>query len=375
MEAQPQPDPLRRLAALVLSLFLAIMIGWLLLIGKGLLMPIVVAVLSVYVISSAANALGRWPGTRSLPDMLRKALVLLGFVAVLAVLNGVVILTARDLMAQAPAYQDNIEKLIVQAMRRFGIDGNPDWQAIRDVTIDRIDMQRLIGGMAGSVGAMVGGLVMAAVYAMFLTAEASGFGRKLAVALPGQDRAGRTLAVIKAVNARIGDYLAIKTLINVILGAISYAILWLAGVDHALFWALVIALLNYIPYFGSLVAVAFPVLLSLVQFGSLTLTLVLLVALTTAQMWVGNWLEPRMIGRTVNMSPFVVVAALAFWTTFWGVPGAILAVPLTSMLAIIFAAFDQTRPLAVLLAQDVTEFETAPAQQAPVRPAPARADA
>jgi len=358
MAPQPQVDPLRRLTALVLSLFLVIMIGWLLLIGKSLLMPIVIAVLSVYVIASAANALGRWPFTRALPSVLRRALVLLGFMAILAMLNGVVILTARDLMAQAPQYQDNLERLIVQGMRRFGIEGNPDWQAIRAVTIDRIDMQRLIGGMAGSVGAMVGGLVMAAVYAMFLTAEASGFGRKLAVALPGQDRAGRTLAVIKAVNARIGDYLAIKTLINVILGAISYAILWVAGVDHALFWALVIALLNYIPYVGSLVAVAFPVALSVVQFGSLAHTLVLLAALTAAQMWVGNMLEPRMIGRTVNMSPFVVVAALSFWSTFWGVPGAILAVPLTSMLAIIFAAFDQTRPLAVLLAQDVSEFET-----------------
>jgi AI-2 transport protein TqsA len=98
--------------------------------------------------------------------------------------------------------------------------------------------------------------------------------------------------------------------------------------------------------------------MSVVQFGSVQISLALAFLLTGAQMFVGNFLEPRLIGRKVNMSPFVVVVALSFWTAFWGIPGAVLAVPLTSMLAIILAAFDQTRPFAVLLAQDVSEFET-----------------
>lgn len=359
----PPADPVRRLTTLVLSIALAIMVGWLLLVGRGLLMPIVVAVLSVYVISSASSALGRWPVTGRLPSFLRKAIMLLGFLAVLAALNGVLIVTARDLMAQAPEYQKNLERLVGEIMGLFGIEGNPDWRAIEDATIGRLDMQQLIGGLAGSVGAVVGILVMAAIYALFLTAEAGGFRHKLSVALPDEKHATKTLDVINDINARIGEYLTIKTLINIILGVICYVILLLFGVDYALFWALIIALLNYIPYFGSLLGVAFPVFLTMVQFASVPITMAVLVLLTSAQMWVGNYLEPRMIGRTVNMSPFVVVAALAFWTTFWGVPGAILAVPLTSMLAIILAAFDQTRPLAVLLANDVTEFEHPPDRQ------------
>jgi len=165
------------------------------------------------------------------------------------------------------------------------------------------------------------------------------------------------MAVISDINERIADYLAVKTLINIILACLSFVILWLFGVDYALFWALVIGILNYIPYFGSLLGVAFPVLMSIAQFGSITLTLLIAGMLTATQMWVGNFLEPRMIGRRVNLSPFVVLVALSFWYAFWGIPGAILAVPMTSMLAIIFAAFDQTRPLAVLLANDVSVFE------------------
>ena len=350
-------DPVRALIILCLAILLAIMVGWLLVVGKDILLPIVIAVLSAYVMSNASRALGRWPVTRLLPPLLRRLVLLMAFIGVIIAFNGVVIVTVRDLVASAPAYQANLERLVTQVMAMFGTAGNPDWQAVRAVTIDRIDMTGLIGGLAGSVGALVGVLFMAVVYALFLTGEAGSFAHKISVALPGQGQADKTMAVIADINDRIADYLAVKTLINIILAALSFVILWLFGVDYALFWAIIIGILNYIPYFGSLLGVTFPVLLTVVQFGSLGLTVLIAMLLTAAQMWVGNFLEPRMIGRRVNLSPFVVLVALSFWYAFWGVPGAILAVPMTSMLAIIFAAFDQTRPLAVLLANDVSVFE------------------
>lgn len=356
-------DPASRLIVLSMSVFLAIMVGWLLMIGKSLLIPIMIAVMSVYVIATSSRAMARWPVTRQLPEFARKGLIGLAFVLILAALNWVVIVTARDLVALAPAYQANIERMIAQGFGLFGLEGNPDWETIADAVFGRIDMPAVIGVLAGSVGSMVGVLVLAVVYAIFLAAETTGFAHKLAVALPNRLQAARTQDVIEAINARIGDYLAVKTLINVVVGLLSWVVLWLFGVDHALFWALMIGLLNYIPYFGSLVAVAFPVLMTMVQFGSIQFTLLVLASLTAVNMWVGNWLEPRMIGGRVNMSPFVVVAALSFWTSLWGVAGAILAVPMTSTLAIILASFSQTRPLAVLLANDVSEFER-PAEKA-----------
>lgn len=142
--------------------------------------------------------------------------------------------------------------------------------------------------------------------------------------------------MIADANQKIGTYLATKTLINIILGVLSWAVLWWFDVDFAVFWALVIALLNYIHYVGSFLCVVFPVVLSLAQFG--------------------NIIEPRMIGKQVNLSPFVVMVALSLWSALWGIPGAILAIPLTSMIAIICAVSPSTRPLAVLLADDVSGF-------------------
>lgn len=93
-------------------------------------------------------------------------------------------------------------------------------------------------------------------------------------------------------------------------------------------------------------------MLALAQFGSLSWAVLAFILLMAVQMFVGNVLEPKMIGKSVNLSSFVVLVALVFWTTLWGLPGAILSVPLTSVLVIILAASEGARPLAIMLSTD-----------------------
>ena len=300
------------LSTLVNAMLMVVLAGYLLKVGQPVMLPILAAVIVVYVLVNLSEALGRLPVIGRLPAALRRFLVLLAFTAALFALTGVVVGTISEILAQAPRYQANIERLVAQ-MAEFLI----------------------------------------IIYSAFLMAERAGFANKLFTALPDPRDAERTAAIIRDVNERIGDYLAVKTLINVLLGSISFVILWAMDVDFPLFWALLIGLLNYIPYVGSLVGVALPVLLSVVQFGELSRTIILAVLLTIAQVSVGNVIEPRLIGRRVNLSPFVVLVALAVWSSLWGVAGALLAVPLTSMLAIVLSAFDATRPIAILMADRV----------------------
>ncbi len=77
--------------------------------------------------------------------------------------------------------------------------------------------------------------------------------------------------------------------------------------------------------------------------------------LLAAQLWVGNYLEPRLIGKQLNMSPLIILLSLSVFSTLWGLAGAILAVPLTSIIAITLSAFDETRFVAVLLAETVED--------------------
>lgn len=346
----------RPLQTLVYAVLLTIMIGWLLHLGQGVLTPILVALIAVYILVTAADWLGRLPGLRRWPAWARRTLVLLGFVALVVTLINIIVGTAESVLAAAPRYQANLEQIFTRVTTALELDQEASWRSIRSATVDKLNLQALLGRALGSVGTLLSLTLLVIIYMAFLLGERGRFAHKLAVAMSGAG-AQQTQQIIREVNSRIGNYLATKTLINVVLGGLSFAVMWWFGVDFALFWALIIALLNYIPYVGSFLGVCFPVLLTLAQFGSLQTTLTVATLLTVAQLYVGNVLEPRTIGRQVNLSPVVVLVALSLWSSLWGIAGAILAIPLTAMLAIILAAFPGTRPLAILLADDVQVFE------------------
>lgn len=281
-----------------------------------------------------------------------RLIVLAGFTIFLVALVLVVTVTVDQLLELAPVYQENLEALLARLTGFFGVRTNPTWEEIRDATVGRMDMRSLLGALLASLTSFGGSVFLVVVYAGFLFGERASFPGKLHAAFP-KGQAAQTREVIADINTRIGEYLAVKTLINVVLGCASYLILWAMDVDFALFWAVMIGMMNYIPYVGSMIGVAFPVILSLAQFGSVYTSILLAALLTSAQMLVGNVLEPRLIGRQLNLSPFVVLVALSVWAALWGIPGAILAIPMTSMITIICAAFPATRFVAVLLSEKV----------------------
>jgi predicted PurR-regulated permease PerM len=124
------------------------------------------------------------------------------------------------------------------------------------------------------------------------------------------------------------------------------------GLEFAVFWAVLIALLNYIPYIGSLLGVVFPTAMAVIQFASPSEVLIVLAALVVAQFVIGNVLEPYLMGNSLNLSPFAILVGLTVWSGLWGVAGAFLAVPITAIMAIVFSEFAGTRPIAVLLSRN-----------------------
>lgn len=344
-----------RLLTLVLSLILVLLIGYFLVIGRSILVPIVTAVISVYLMVSASDALRRLPILDRFPGAVLRMLVLIVFAAVVYVFAVVVAATVSDIAAVAPVYQQNIEALLNRIELRFDVDSREIINDAWAVTFGQLNLRAMILSVLGSFTIVGMSIFLIVVYAGFLMAERDGFGAKLSAAMVDPERTERLTRIIADINNRIGEYLTVKTVINLILGAACLVILLVFGADFAFFWAIVIALLNYIPYVGSLLAVVFPVILSLAQTGSVWHTIGLGACLITAQVVVGNWLEPRMIGRQLNLSPFVVLVALSIWSAIWGVPGAILAVPMTAMIAIVLGAFPETRFMAILLAARVDE--------------------
>lgn len=346
------------LARLVYLLLFIVLLGYLLKIGQSFLLPVLTSAISVYILVTLVDWLGRLPILCYSPLWLRHLLVFSGFIATMLGLSSIIISTGQQIVSSAPVYQANLEKMAMQLISQIGWIQDTDLGALRSIVMDKINVQYLLSSVISGLSSMAGMVILVMVYAIFLLSERSRFSEKLNMAFNQRD-AEQGLKIISEINHKIGEYLAVKTLINLILAVISWVILWLFGVEHALFWALFIGIANYIPYVGSLFGVLFPVLLSLVQFGSLETSLFLAVLLIVAQSVVGNVLEPKMIGKQINLSPFVVLVSLSLWSALWGIAGAILAIPLTSMLVIILSAFPSTRGWAILLMDDPSLLKTA----------------
>jgi predicted PurR-regulated permease PerM len=336
---------------LVLAVALALMAGWLLVIGRSLLIPVFAAVIIAYVLSETSEWLGSLPVIDRLPLVLRHIILLAAFTLIFASFTFIVTSTIDDLLAAAPRYQTNLEALSSDLTLRFGLDLPPTWDDIWEATIGKLNLQGILIVLLGWVLTFGLTAFLIVVYVGFIIAERGTFAAKLIKAFPDRAQAEATARIIIEINAQIGRYLAVKTFINLVLGVLCYVILWWMDVDFALFWAVVIAFSNYIPYVGSIVGVAFPAVLSLAQFDSIQESVVLTLLLTSAQIAVGNFLDPWLVGRQLNLSPLVIIISLSIWASLWGIPGAILAIPMTSMLTIIFASFDSTRFIAVLLSE------------------------
>ncbi len=328
------------------------MIGWLLWIGKPVLLPIIAALIVVYVLSVAADSMTRIPVLRRLPGWARRALILGTFTAAVALLFVFVINNVAQVVTAISRYETNLDALITRLASFFEIEGEQTWENVRRVTFDQVSLRSFVAPALLSLQSFGATLFLVVLYSSFFMAERGILARKLVIAMGGADAGERALSLLNRINHRIGSYLFVKTLVNLMLGAVSFGIMVLLSIEFALVWAILIAILNYIPFLGSLLGVILPVLLSLAQFGSLWITGMVLLSLTAAQVVVGAFLEPRMMGRAFNLSPFVVLLSLAFWSALWGLPGALLAVPMTASLVLVLAEIDATRPIAVMLSSN-----------------------
>ena len=143
-----------------------------------------------------------------------------------------------------------------------------------------------------------------------------------------------------------------KTAVSLLTGMVSYVILRLIGVDFAAIWALMIFFLNFIPNIGSLIGVVLPALLTLVQFETYTPFLMVTLGLGATQFVIGNVVEPAYMGRSLNLSSFMIVLSLTFWGLIWGIPGMFLSVPIMVVFTIVCSHFNELRWIAVLLSSD-----------------------
>jgi AI-2 transport protein TqsA len=201
----------------------------------------------------------------------------------------------------------------------------------------------LSAAASGFIEACIVGL-----YLLFLLLEAAQFPDRIRKAY-APDRAKEILDIAGQVNSAIVSYLMAKVRSSVVLAVPVGLILWFLGVKFALLWAVLTFLCNFVPYLGSVTAYVIPAGFAFLQLdpGWQPVTVaVLLLACHTAS---ASVIEPMLLGHAVGLSPLVILISLAFWGLLWGIPGLLIAVPLTVVAVIVMNHFDFTRPVARLL--------------------------
>ena len=226
------------------------------------------------------------------------------------------------------------------------------------------------GSGAASDSASVGGTNRGAVarrlgfgiYSMFgYFALAVGFAALTLAELPvtrekmllrfGAGQGGRVLAIGAELAQSMRRYMKVKTITSVIAGVSTGLLSLVFGIEFAALWAFLAFLFEYVPTIGSVLAVVPPVAYALVQFDTLARPLAALGVLTLAQLFLGNYVDPRIEGRLLSLSPVVVLLSIVFWAWMWGAPGSLLGVPIVVAVTVVARHFESSRWIWAILTE------------------------
>ncbi len=349
MSASPVDKPL---FSAVATLGLITLTVYLLVVGEQILLPLVMAVLVSYLITALGRRIeGLRLGAWHPPAWLGLSGAILAVGLVIALIVQLVANNISEVVDGAPRYQAQLEELLNNVTDLASKYLNRDRPLTVTALLEEINIRDVLERFVLAFQSIAGNTFQVLAYVTFLLLERRMFDRKLSLLFPNPGREKTIRATLDHIGTKIETYVLIKTGISLLNGVLSYVVLNLFGVDFAGFWALLVFVLNFIPYIGSPIAMSFPTLLALLQFGSVVMAAFVLGSLWAIQAFVENFIEPRITGKTLNLSPLVMIVALSVWGAIWGIPGMILSVPLMVMIMIILSQFPKTRPIAIVMSE------------------------
>lgn len=320
-----------------------------LIVGKNFLIPIFIAIGVWFFFNAVANVFTKVKIKGKIAPLWLRYLfaslcIMLFTYGTVKIINT----NIHELQSQMEFYTVNLENFEKYIYEKFGLKKS-------DIPIpeiqDKFNVKYLFSTLFDSLAGLVENTFLIILYLIFMLLEQHMFGEKIKMIFSGKISPTITKNFDK-IKKSIESYILLKTSISLFEAILSYIIMSIIGVDFAMFWAFLIFILNFIPNIGSIIATAFPALLCLIQFDTITPALVVFFVLGFIQFTIGNFLEPKIFGKSMNISALVVILSLTFWGTIWGIIGMFLSVPITVILLIILGSFNETKPFAILLSDD-----------------------
>ena len=287
-----------------------------------------------------------WLQAQRVPPVLAALLIVLTIMATMIVVGVVVGRSLAAFTAALPGYQQQLQGLFDGALQFIAQYTNSEQsvERIRDL-INPGWAMGLAATLLNAVRDIMTNTLLIVFTMIFILLEASSFPTKITAAFG--DRAD-SLDRSRQFLDDLGRYLGIKTLVSIVTGLLVWLLTWWLGLDFPKLWGMLAFLLNYIPTLGSIIAAVPAVLLALVQLGvgEATATAIGFMAINIA---FGNFIEPRLMGYGVGISPLVIFVGLIFWGWVFGPVGMLLSVPLSMTLKLALENDERTRWVAIFI--------------------------
>ncbi|PVZ69800.1 hypothetical protein DC094_09875 [Pelagibaculum spongiae] len=314
--------------------------------------PVLVTfLLSVFIAVMSAPCLF-WMQRRGVPSAIAVTGLLAGVVVVGGGLVAVVAGNLTVFYKKLPFYQQRIQDEasgIIDLLEKYGIDP-PGLDQVKD-QIDPSGIMDLVAQVLTGLGGVFTNAFLILLTVIFILFEASSLPKKIHFAL---ENAHTTLDGFDRFTTGVNRYLAIKGIVSLMTGVFITGWLMFIGVDHAILWGLLAALLNFVPNIGSIIAAVPAVLLAFIQLGG-SEALFAAFGYVLVNLVMGNVVEPRWMGRGLGLSTLIVFLSLVFWGWVLGPVGMLLSVPLTMIVKIALESNPQTLWMAIMLGGDPDE--------------------
>ena len=314
--------------------------------GAEFFLPLVAAL----IIAIALVPVLEWLERRRLPAAIASLICVIGF---LAVANGVlaaIFVPAFQFFRLLPErigriqmnlrpvldFYESIEKYVDKAAMRLAAGSAKNVADAAQATAP--PPRSLIELVAMSAPSVLLHIFFGALIVYFFLSSWTRLRRQTITSRASFDGALATARVIQNVVDDTSSYLGTITVINLALGLVISVALWVMGMPYPLMWGGIVAMLNYVPYFGPIAAAALLALGGLMVFSDLWVALVPAFMMIAAHLLEANVITPLIVGHRLTISPIMILISLSFWGWVWGAPGALLAVPILIILQTVIGA-------------------------------------
>jgi predicted PurR-regulated permease PerM len=223
--------------------------------------------------------------------------------------------------------------------------------AVAGPLADRFDVTwlvRFVQGMAGRLNSFAGFTLLVFIFIMLGLLEVEDFNARLLVPA-AQPYGERILTANRVIGAKLRRFMIVRTFASILTGLVVWLFALGAGLELAAAWGAIAFALNYIPFLGPFVATALPTMFAIAQFDSWQTAIIIFTSLNVIQFIIGSYLEPRLTGASLAISPFAVIFAVFFWSFMWGISGAFIGVPMLIAFIVYCAGTPSGRWVATLL--------------------------